>query len=1189
MLLSPTGNNYPLIQYFEPLNNPESVKQMLGFEFPQHGLNNNEQGLAGLLDKEPHWLKLSLINTGKENTNWYLEHSLADEQQVDVFQVLGKGHSYQVKANKFQPFAFGQRLNRKLVYEFNLPPGLEQVYIFRLLNISENKFDADLRTRADMFSELNTQMLWWGLLLGSLLVFLGYHAYLYYMIRRQHNRWMLLFVLSLVSMIFYYGALTLSSQGPGLLEDSDGRGSVYRLSVFIIVSCMLFHQYARSFIVISKNMWQLEKIHYVILFVGLLLLLLLMFNFPEASHWLVFYVLSVIIFALVRVLFFPAMSRSTSNLFTIGLVILLISVILNELSVFSWFPFAGMDEDILKFGVFMLVVFHSLAIADQSGYLKREAVNINQSLVQSDARYRAFITNSTQGIFRFELEKPMPISLSLEDQIDWILAYSIVAECNDRWANAYSYGSSRNVTGVRLGQLWQYNNNVTIRIITDFIKSDYRLLNYDGEEILSDGTHKWFHNSVSGEINNDHLVRIWGTQIDITERKKAEDAIREVAAGVSDLTGDAFFIQLMFNLFGIFSCRYTLIGLLDELTRSSITSLAFCVNGEKKDNITYQLLDAPCANVINNNTCIYPDHVQQLFPKDKMLVEMDAVSYIGTPLYDTRGDIIGLLVMLDDKPMINVDYMAEVLKIFSVRASAELDRLYATKIVRKLSLVVEQSPNAIVITDVDGNIEYINSAFSRIAGYEPEEILGRAHSSIKSDKIDNAIYTEIWKTVADGKRWAGEIYNVKKNGEYYWDSLIVSPITDETGRITHYLHIHSDITEQKEIQKLQNELQLQLVQAQKMEALGQLTGGVAHDFNNILTSIMGYTSLALDITKQQPGTRLTDYLETVFHSGERARDLVTQMLAFSRREETVEKKLIDLELLIAESIKMLIPMLTSSIDISYYVDGQVDKIEADPLKIHQLIMNLCVNARDAMNDQGKITLSLEHKFERAICASCHLPIEGEFFELGVMDTGSGISRDSLSRVFEPFFTTKDVGKGTGMGLAMVHGIMHEYNGHIIVDSKPGKGTEFRLLFPIPKNQLLTAGIDVDIIEDLNGHGQQIMVVDDEQAINSFLKELLETKGYRVKNYSNPLDALDEFRAHAEDFELVITDQTMPELSGLDFAEAILDIRANIPVILCTGYSQYISQATTDAVGINALLNKPFTTKKLLGTIRNCLK
>ena len=1186
--LNPAVNEYQLAPYFESINDPQIINQLSGFAISQNILDSYHKDSAVASDKTPLWLKLRLNNTSKEITNWYLEHKLGDGQQVDVFQLLGKSHSKYIKALEIQPYANGQVVSKNIVYEFSLSPGLEQVFVFRLLNMPAEKFDVDLRTRSGMFSEINTGMLWWGVLLGILLVFLGYHAYLYYMIRRQHNRWMLLFVLSLVSIVYCYGALTMNLFDIGLGEGLR-REALYVLSMVIIVSSMLFHQYARSFVIASKNIWYLEKIHLVILMSGLILLSFLLFsNSPEMGHWVVVYVLSVIMFALVRVLYSPNMSRRTCKFFTIGASIFLISIILNQLSGFSWFPYAGMDDDVLKFGIFMLIVFHSLAIADQSGYLEREVININQSLIQSDARYRAFITNSTQGIFRFELEKPMPVSLPLEEQIDWILDYSIVAECNDRWANTYSYGSSSDINGLRLSQLWLHNNEVAINLLTDFIKSDYRLLNYDGEEVLSDGTHKWFHNSVSGEINDDCLIRIWGTQVDITERKQTEGAVREIAAGVSDLTGDAFFIQLVTNLFGIFSSRYTLIGLLDELTRSSITSIVFCVEGEVKENISYSLQGAPCINVIDSKTCIYLDHIQNLFPNNQMLVEMGAVSYIGTPLYDARGEIIGLIAMLDDKPMVNVDYMAEVLKIFSVRASAELDRLYATKIVRKLSLVVEQSPNVIVITDVEANVEYINSSFSRITGYEPEEVIGRPYSRIKSDKTDDAVYDEIWKTVVNGARWTGEIFNKKKNGDYYWDWVIVSPITDETGKITHYLFIQNDITEQKETEKMQRELQLQLVQAQKMEAIGQLTGGVAHDFNNILTSIMGYTSLALDVTKRQGEDKLTDYLETVFHSGERARDLVTQMMAFSRREGVVEKQIIDLEVLMSESIKMLMPMLTSAIDISYYIDGQVEKIEADPVKIHQVIMNLCVNARDAMHGQGKITLSLEHKFKHTVCASCHMPIEGDFIELGITDTGTGISSDSFSHVFEPFFTTKDVGKGTGMGLAMVHGIMHEHNGHIIVDSQQGKGTTFSLLFPRTKDQISVAEKGIDKVDASNGHGQKILVVDDEQAINSFLKELLEARGYKVKSFSNPLEALDELSVHALDFELVITDQTMPELSGLDLAEAILAIRSDMPIILCTGNSQYINQANTQAAGINTFLKKPFTTKELLDAISNCL-
>ena len=254
-------------------------------------------------------------------------------------------------------------------------------------------------------------------------------------------------------------------------------------------------------------------------------------------------------------------------------------------------------------------------------------------------------------------------------------------------------------------------------------------------------------------------------------------------------------------------------------------------------------------------------------------------------------------------------------------------------------------------------------------------------------------------------------------------------------------------------EKALKESQQQLQQAQKMEAIGHLTGGIAHDFNNMLASIMGFTQLALEISSDIDNAKLNEYLQEVNLAGERARHLIAQMLSFSRRGKTKEYLPFDLSILIKEVVSMLRPMLPSSIVINYTADECVPMVKADPIKIHQVLMNLCINSRDALDGRGAIGLQLKHITEADnICSSCHSTVDGRFVAIVITDNGSGIAQEHIGKIFDPFYTTKDVGKGTGMGLSVVHGIMHDHLGHIILESEPGKGTQFQLLFPVEKEQ-----------------------------------------------------------------------------------------------------------------------------------------
>ncbi len=403
------------------------------------------------------------------------------------------------------------------------------------------------------------------------------------------------------------------------------------------------------------------------------------------------------------------------------------------------------------------------------------------------------------------------------------------------------------------------------------------------------------------------------------------------------------------------------------------------------------------------------------------------------------------------------------------------------------------------------------------------------------------------------------------------------------------------------------QLNNQLQQAQKMETIGQLTGGIAHDFNNILASILGFTNMALQrfVTDDQP--KLKEYLRHVVQAGERARDLVSQMLVFSRTG-TDNAGPVHLLPVIKEVTNMLKATLPSSITLKMTIADDVPVMIINPVHIQQILMNLCINARDAIGDKGSIDIGVrvretvkndlsvnddEHRDHPSgcLCDSCQDAIqEGGYIELSVSDTGSGIREDKLKRIFEPFFTTKDVGKGSGMGLSMVHGLVHKYGGHICVDTKEGQGTTFRLLFPLEDERIetsLDSQIQPDkISRELNG--ARILVVDDEESVAMFISDFLGSEGAVTTSVTDSKTALDMFAKGDVNYDLVITDQTMPGLTGVELAVKLLALRKDLPIILCTGYSEHVNEEKAMSVGIRGYITKPIETDVLIKMIRSLI-
>ena len=425
-----------------------------------------------------------------------------------------------------------------------------------------------------------------------------------------------------------------------------------------------------------------------------------------------------------------------------------------------------------------------------------------------------------------------------------------------------------------------------------------------------------------------------------------------------------------------------------------------------------------------------------------------------------------------------------------------------------------------------------------------------------------------------------------QNGDIRDVEILMSPvkINNETLIYCVVLDITNKLKKENEHARLEKDLE----QARKMEALGQLTGGIAHDFNNMLGIIMGYTELSLEKLSNDTDSKIPGYLEQVTTASQRAKELIASMMLFSRSGDG-DYQAIDISTLVKEDLKMLRSIIPTSIEINSHIEKNLPAVLIEPVKLQQLLMNLCVNARDAMDSQGTLAVKLENrKIINETCLISYERINGDWVDLSVTDTGSGMSEDVMQHLFEPFFTTKVQGKGTGMGMAVVHGIIQDLKAHVLIDTEVGKGTTIHILFkPIDKKNDISGTIK-DISANQEKHHERILIVDDEESLSELLGATLGIYGYQCTCFSSSNKALTEFSQSPDKFDLIISDQTMPELTGLDMVKKMRAIRADIPVIIATGHSDNLNDAVAKENNIE-LLSKPLPKEILLETMNNIFK
>ncbi|MEN6475251.1 MAG: PAS domain S-box protein, partial [Syntrophaceae bacterium] len=781
-----------------------------------------------------------------------------------------------------------------------------------------------------------------------------------------------------------------------------------------------------------------------------------------------------------------------------------------------------------------------------------ERKQAEQALRESEEQFRYHFENASEGIFRTTTAGSyVRVNTSLSRMFGFSSPQDMIDSVQDIGREIYADPKDRHAMR---------------RILEERDKAEF----FEVAMLRKDKSLIWIsmnlHTVKDGQGRNQYYE---GTCIDITERKRAEEALRE--------SEEQYRILFENATEGI--CRVTPKGRYMSVNPAMARMLGF---GSPRELIESEFAGVECVA-----------HQEDLVVWANILGQSDTVEGYEFEFQrrdKSRGWCSVNVHTVRDPQGIILYYDAICMDITDRRRAEEALR----KSEERYRLVADNIHDMISIYDLDFNFAYMSPSVERIAGYRPQDMLGTPALDIiigESKLKMQDILAEIQELIAardpvlHSKSWTVELKRIIKGGKTIWTESNISVMLDNRGRPYGILSVTRDINQRKLAEEQTEFYREHLQRSQKLEAIGTLAGGIAHDFNNILSVIIGFSELIRDVPATAEKTR--EMITEVLKAGERAKDLVHQILTFSRQVEVAVHPL-DIHLIVKEALKLLRATIPSTIAIVQDIDPRAGSILADPTQIHQVVMNLCANAYQAMQDTGgTLSVALEALTLDGHAAYRHPDLKaGDYVKLSVQDTGCGMDEATLRRIFEPFFTTKEKASGTGLGLAITHGIVKKLGGAIVVSSSPGAGSTFEVFLP---------RFGIDICEETGtaetiptGKGERILLVDDEPDIVRFAALLLEQLGYAVSGHTASQEALEALRSDPQAFDLVLTDQTMPNLRGDQLAAAILQIRPEIPVVLMTGYSAVIDREGALRQGVKGFIDKPFSSKTVALALQNAL-
>ncbi|MBS0660755.1 MAG: PAS domain S-box protein [Verrucomicrobia bacterium] len=658
-------------------------------------------------------------------------------------------------------------------------------------------------------------------------------------------------------------------------------------------------------------------------------------------------------------------------------------------------------------------------------------------------------------------------------------------------------------------------------------------------------------------------------------RQRTLDAILTTARGVSASIGSAYFPRLMESMAAALGAP---VGLVAEFLpgHARARTISVVVDGQHLESFEYDIVDTPSACIEREQLCVVERGLCDRFPADPWLQRVGAQAYVGTALLNSEGHVIGVVAVMYRAPIAEPEFISSTLRIFGARASAELERKRADAQVREQASLLDKAQDAILVRDLQHRITYWNKSAERLHGWTADEVLGRGARDFLYR--DQAAFDESTAKALESGEWTGEMEHLTKDGRTLEVECRLTLVRDEGGAPTSILAIHTNVTERKK-------LEAQFLRAQRMESIGTLAGGIAHDLNNVLAPILMSVQLLQDELKDEQGRALLEVLETSCQHGA---DLVRQVLSFARGVKG-QRALVNPRHLVRDIQKIIADTFPKNVEFTFRPDRSLWMVTGDSTQLHQVFMNLCVNARDAMPGGGRLTITMRNAEVDEVYAGMNPEARpGNYVVVEVADTGSGIPRALRDRIFEPFFTTKEMGRGTGLGLSTTMAIVKSHGGFINVVSEVGRGTNFEVFLPANVEGAAEAAESSAGADLPRGQGQLVLVVDDEAGIRQVAKSALERFGYRVLLATNGAEAIALHAMHREEIAVVLIDMSMPVMDG---STAIVAIRAINPQVRIIASSGLTSREEIDSAvreGRFHFVPKPYTAEKILRVLSEAL-